>query len=166
VNGLEKQEAAAGLHPDDGQTGTPTGGTIMNNVKATVTDAPDMKAVPTTEATDTARANQHATSIVAITGFNPNGFIDKNEGGIWHVVLREEPTHPIPTMRAVLMARPESYWSEEFTTRGRCWGHDPEALHPDEFRFTYIDRYELTDTFVSTRTGEWTGVFRQLTKVA
>lgn len=168
-----KKKAAAGLHPDDGQTGTPTGGTIMNNVTSSVAEAIDIQTAPTLEAEDKARADGYATDTVTLHNWNLTQSIDKNPSGIWHVILREEPGHPIPARRAYLEACAKDHWYHlsdkdlaELTTRGYSWGHDVEALNPDEFRFTYVDRYELTDTLVGTRSGEWTGVFRRVTKAA
>ena len=115
-----------------------------------------------------ARADQYGSETITLAGFNPDGYIDKNESGIWHVIIREEPTHPIPEKRVVLDACPRDYWSglnvkkhAELTTRGYSWTGDAEAS-PREFRFTYVDRYELVDRLISVKTGEWTCVFRRI----
>lgn len=49
MRATQMQEAAAGLHPDGGQIGTPTGGTTMNNVTTSVTETADIALAPRPE---------------------------------------------------------------------------------------------------------------------
>jgi hypothetical protein len=168
VSGTSNKEAAAGLHPDDGQTEAPREGTIMNNVTSTLAGATDIQTAPTMEVTDRERADSHATDTLILRNWSPIKWLEPNTSGIWHVILREEAGHPIPEMRAYLEAVPFNCWTKFGTdrvteVRGHTWGaHLEDEGDPDEFRFTYIDRYEITDTLISTRTGEWTCTFRRI----
>jgi hypothetical protein len=149
----EKAPAGQG----EGNTEPPTEGTALMNATATAT-------VPATDSS-VVRADQLATETITLHDWSPEQYIDKNPSGIYHMILREEPSHPIPARRSYLDAVPLGRWSHmtperyaAHTTRGHTW-HGAEDEDDHEFTFVYIGRYELVDTLISIKNGKWTGQF-------